>query len=184
MNDLILLCFEFLKTGLFAIGGGLATLPFLVQMSNAHPHWFTLEQLADMIAISESTPGAIGINMSTYVGYSTYGVLGGILASLSLTLPSIIIIIIIAKLMNKFNDNPYIQNSLKGLRPAVTGLIAGAGFTVLKLCVFDNVNMTIKILPTLLLILFFILTQLKFTKKIHPILFIVAGAILGIVFKL
>ncbi|NMD37251.1 MAG: chromate transporter [Christensenellaceae bacterium] len=184
MRDLFLLCFEYLKTGLFAIGGGLATLPFLVQMSNNYPHWFTLEQLADMIAISESTPGAIGINMSTYVGYNTYGILGGILASISLTIPSIVIIIIIAKLMNKFNDNPYIQNSLKGLRPAVTGLIASAGFTVLKLCVYDNINNTIKILPSALIVIFFILTQAKPTKKIHPILFIIAGAICGIVFKL
>ena len=78
------LMYEFFKTGLFSVGGGLATLPFLYEMSSRYPHWFTSADIADMIAISESTPGPIGINMSTYAGYTVAGILGGVLASFSL----------------------------------------------------------------------------------------------------
>ena len=105
MNALLRLMFEFFKTGLFSVGGGLATLPFLYEMSDK-TGWFTHADIADMIAISESTPGAIGINMSTYAGYKTAGIPGGILASLSLAAPSVIIILIIARFLKKFRDNP------------------------------------------------------------------------------
>ena len=95
---LLRLMFEFFKTGLFAVGGGLATLPFLYEISDK-TGWFSHADIADMIAISESTPGAIGINMSTYAGFKTAGVPGGILATLSLAAPSLIIILIIAKFL-------------------------------------------------------------------------------------
>ena len=90
----LLLFWEFFKTGLFAVGGGLATLPFLTQMSVSHPDWFTTQMLADMIAVSESTPGPIGVNMATYVGYTVAGIPGAIVATCSLVLPSLIIITI------------------------------------------------------------------------------------------
>ena len=103
---LLRLMLEFIKTGLFSVGGGLATLPFLYEMSDA-TGWFSHADIADMIAVSESTPGAIGINMSTYAGFKTAGVLGGILATLALAFPSVVIILIIAKFLNKFRDNPW-----------------------------------------------------------------------------
>ena len=80
---LLLLFFEFFKTGLFAVGGGMATLPFLYDMLGRHPDWFTASQLADMIAVSESTPGPIGVNMATYVGFETSGIPGALVATLS-----------------------------------------------------------------------------------------------------
>ena len=92
------LFYQFFKTGLFAVGGGLATLPFLYEMANT-TRWFSHADVADMIAISESTPGAIGINMSTYSGFLAGGVLGGVVATLGLACPSVIIIIIISRIL-------------------------------------------------------------------------------------
>ena len=98
------LFWNFFKTGLFSVGGGLATLPFLYEMSN-NTHWFTHADIADMIAISECTPGAIGINMSTYAGYMTGGLFGGIFATIGLACPSVIIILLISRFLEKFRTN-------------------------------------------------------------------------------
>ena len=116
------LMLAFFKTGLFSVGGGLATLPFLYEMSD-QTGWFSHADIADMIAISESTPGAIGINMSTYAGYKTAGVPGGILASLALATPSVVIILIIARFLKKFRDNPNVEGAFYGLRPASIAMI-------------------------------------------------------------
>ena len=130
------LIFEFFKTGLFTVGGGLATLPFLYEISNK-TGWFSHTDIADMIAVSESTPGAIGINMSTYAGYTTGGVPGGILATLSLAAPSVIIILIIAHFLNKFQDSPYVKGAFYGLRPASIAMISAAGINVAKVALLD-----------------------------------------------
>lgn len=187
----LLLFWEFFKTGLFAVGGGLATLPFLTEMSNTHPEWFSHEMLANMIAVSESTPGPIGINMATYVGYTVGGIGGAVLATLALVLPSLIIIIAIAKVLDRYMKNKYIQSVFKGLRPAVTGLIAAAGFSVIKLSIlipeafsitapYKAVNFT----ALLIFAVFVFFTQFKKTKKLHPIVFILIGAVLGIILKM
>ena len=126
------LFFEFFKAGLFAIGGGMATLPFLYDISDK-TGWFTYGQLADMVAISESTPGPIGVNMATYVGFTTAGISGSVIATLGLITPSIIIILIIAGFLKAFKDNKFVQDAFYGLRPASTGLIAAAGFSVFAL---------------------------------------------------
>ena len=130
------LFFEFFKAGLFAIGGGMATLPFLYDISDK-TGWFTYGQLADMVAISESTPGPIGVNMATYVGFTTAGVPGSVIATLGLITPSIIIILIIAGFLKAFKDSKYVQNAFYGLRPASAGLIAAAGFSVFLLVLLD-----------------------------------------------
>ena len=122
---------EFFKTGLFAIGGGLATIPFLEDIARRYT-WFTTEQLTDMIAISESTPGPIGVNMATYAGYQAgyaeggvlLGILGGLVATLSLVLPSVIVILIIAGFLEKFKENKLVKNTFYCLRPAVIGMLA------------------------------------------------------------
>lgn len=187
MNIYILLFLEFFKTGLFSIGGGLATLPFLYEMADKYP-WFDRAMLADMIAVSESTPGPIGINMATYVGYETGGIFGGILATVALVLPSIIIIIIIAKFLNKFNENKMVKSAFYGLRPAVTALIATAGFEVLKISIFTfekfaqsyNIVDIINIKSTVLFAGLFYITQ-RF--KTHPLTIIATAAVVGIIFK-
>ncbi|MBQ2964357.1 MAG: chromate transporter [Clostridia bacterium] len=188
--NILTLCFEFFKTGLFAVGGGLATLPFLSEMADKYP-WFTHEQLADMIAVSESTPGPIGVNMATYVGFRVCGIPGSVLATLSLVLPSLIIIVIVAKMMNKYMSNKYVQWAFSGLRPAVTGLIAAAGWSVVELALLDLTDFNIarfweaiNIPAVIIFAVVLFLAQFKKTKKLHPIVFIGACAVLGILLKL
>ncbi len=195
---LLTLCLEFFKTGLLAVGGGLATLPFLSDMADKYPTWFTHEQLADMIAVSESTPGPIGVNMATYVGFrvmsahgAVWSIPGAVFATLSLVLPSLIIIVIVAKAMNKYMENKFVQRAFSGLRPAVTGLIAAAGWSVIELTLLDLTDFDITRfweainVPAVIIfavVLFF--SMFKKTKKLHPIVFIGACAVLGIVLKL
>ncbi len=181
------LFYEFFKTGLFAIGGGLATLPFLNQMA-VKTGWFTETDIANMIAISESTPGPIGVNMATYAGYTTAGILGSIVATLGLVLPSLIIIIIISKILTKFKDNRNIKNVFYGLRPASTALIAAAGYSVFTKAVitlekFIDTGNFIDIINLKALILGIILFFAMKKFKLHPICFIVISAIAGIILK-
>lgn len=171
------LFWEFFKTGLFAIGGGMATVPFLFDIS-ARTGWFTTSELANMIAISESTPGPIGINMATYVGFETVGILGGVVATLSLMAPSVIISIIIVKVLMHFMDKPVVGVVFKHIRPAVIGLILFAFWQLAKLT-FIGVDNAIQWLP---LIAFLVLLALMLTfKKVHPILWIAVGAVFGII---
>ena len=123
------LFWEFFKTGLFAVGGGLATLPFLQDMAD-RTGWFTHAQLADMLAVSESTPGPIGVNMATYVGFTTGGIGGALVATIGLVTPSVIVILIVAAFLNAFRDSKWVSAAFYGLRPASTGHIAAAGFSV------------------------------------------------------
>lgn len=179
---------EFCKIGLFAIGGGLATLPFLYELADKHK-WYTTQMLADMIAISESTPGAIGINMSTYAGYNAGGIVGGIIATLSLTFPSIVIIIIVAQILEKFNENKYVQSVFSVLRPLVVGLISAASYQIFKISVIhaDTYAETGR-LSTLFDIkagiLFLALFLLVMKWKKHPIVFIGIGAAAGIILRM
>ena len=171
------LFWEFFKTGLFALGGGMATVPFLFDIG-ARTGWFTASELADMIAISESTPGPIGVNMATYVGFRSAGVLGGIVATIGLVTPSVIIILIVAKILNKFRNNPIVDTVFKYLRPAVIGLILFALWQLVPLT-FLGADRNILILPVIAFaVLLFCL--LKF-KKVHPIVWIGVGAVFGII---
>lgn len=188
---LLLLCWEFFKTGLFAVGGGLATLPFLSEMSTAHPDWFTHAQLADMIAVAESTPGPIGINMATFAGFRAAGVPGAILATCSLVLPALIVLIIIGRALDKYINNKYVKRIFGGLRPAVTGLIAAAGWSVVKLSLlnlegFDIARFweTFRLPAIGIFAVVLFLSLFKKTKKIHPIILIAACAAIGVVFRL
>ena len=193
------LVYEFFKTGLLAVGGGLATLPFLYEISNK-THWFTHGDIMNMIAVAESTPGAIGINMSTYVGNMTAGFLGGIIATLSLAAPSIIIITLISKALQKFRDAPVVEAVFKVLRPASTALITAALLGVAKSTllhadeveamqtgsqavtagsIFGAVNWFALIMAAILFI------AMHFgKKKIHPIVYIALSAVLGVAFSL
>ena len=186
----IQLFFEFFKAGLFAIGGGMATLPFLYDMSDK-TGWFTYGQLSDMIAVSESTPGPIGVNMATYVGFTTAGVLGSIVSTVGLVTPSVIIIIIISYFLKSFRENKYVDAAFYGLRPASTGLIAAAGMTVvtitlLKLDLFKSSGKIVDLFnwkALILAVIIYVLSNyVKKTKNLHPVFFIVGSAIIGIIF--
>ncbi|MBQ3481509.1 MAG: chromate transporter [Oscillospiraceae bacterium] len=192
MKLLLTLFFEFFKTGLFAVGGGMATLPFLYDMSARHPDWFTTAQLADMIAVSESTPGPIGVNMATYVGFRTAGVLGGLITTLGLVAPSVIIILIVARVLKQFRENKYVDAAFYGLRPCSVGLIAAAGVLVVKIALFDfdayalsgSLSDLFKVKALILAAVLLVLTRaVKATKKLHPIFFIVGSAAVGVLFS-
>lgn len=193
------LFYEFFKTGLFTIGGGMATVPFLYKMSDA-TGWFTYNDLANMIAVGESTPGPIGVNMATYVGFVTgieqgglpFAILGAVVATLGLITPSIIVILIIAAFLKSFKDNQYVGFAFYGLRPASAGLIAAAGISVIQSALIfpeyfkdgfnpDGINW---IGCALAIVLWLLTNKINKTKKLHPVIFIAFSAIIGIVFSM
>ncbi|MCF2620165.1 chromate transporter [Oscillibacter valericigenes] len=176
------LFWEFFKAGLFAVGGGMATLPFLYDISDK-TGWFTRAQLADMIAVSESTPGPIGVNMATYVGFITGGVPGALTATIGLITPSIIIILIVAAFLQAFRDSRYVTGAFYGLRPASTALITAAGLVVVRetFVLTDGVFFWQGLLLAAVLLVF--TRWVKATKNWHPIVFIGISALVGVVFR-
>ena len=183
---------EFFKTGLFSIGGGLATIPFLTAMSEKWG-WFTRETLGNMIAVGESTPGPIGVNMATYVGYTvgydkfgTLGaILGGFTATFALVLPSIIIILIVARILTAFKENKFVSRSFYAIRPAVTGMIATAAVAMIKSGIFTKSgNSLIKMLDIKAAILFAVLLICTNKIKLHPIFYIIIAGAVGAIFKM
>ena len=191
MSLYLRLFWEFFKTGLFAVGGGMATLPFMYDISDK-TGWFTHSMLADMVAVSESTPGPIGVNMATYVGFVTAGVPGAVIATVGLVTPSVIVILLIARVLKAFRENQYVDAGFYGLRPCSIGLIAAAGVLVIKLALFntelyastgaiaDLFNVKALILAAVLLAA---TRCIKKLKGLHPIVFILASAVIGIVFS-
>ena len=182
---------EFFFTGLFSVGGGLATLPFLYDMAD-RTAWFSYSQLADMIAISESTPGPIGVNMATYVGYTTAGIPGAVISTLGLIAPEFIVIMLIARVLEQFRKNKYVDAAFYGLRPCSVGLIAAAGFLVVKIALLNpeayalsgNILSLFNLKAIILGAVLLLLTRgIKKTKDLHPAFFIIFSAIVGIVFK-
>ncbi len=195
----IRLFFEFFKIGLFAVGGGMATVPFLYKLSDA-TGWFDYNELTNMIAVGESTPGPIGVNMATYVGYITGverggipgAILGAVTAMLGLITPSVIVILIVAMFLKSFRDNRYVNGAFYGLRPTSTGLIAAAGLSVaatnllysdaLKEGAFlEGFNFKGLILAVLLWIF---TNKVGKTKKLHPIVFIGVSAVIGVILSM
>lgn len=178
------LFWEFFKTGLFAVGGGMATLPFLYDISD-RTGWFTHAQLADMVAVSESTPGPIGVNMATYVGFLTGGVGGAAIATLGLVAPSIIVILIVAAFLRRFRDNKFVNGAFYGLRPASTAMIFAAGVLVVKAAFLPNGAAALDWRLFALAAVLIVLTNfVKKTKELHPIVFILGSAVVGVVLRL
>ncbi len=187
------LFWEFFKTGLFAIGGGMATIPFLYDISDA-TGWFTHNDLANMIAVSESTPGPIGVNMATYVGFITGmngngtagAIFGAVVATLGLITPCIIVILVVAVLLKNFRDNRYVNQAFYGLRPASTGLIAAAGLSVMMANLFqDGMTHIINWKGWILAVVLWLLTnKVGKTKGLHPIVFIGISAVAGVIFAM
>lgn len=193
------LFWEFFQAGLFAIGGGMATIPFLYDISDK-TGWFTHTDLANMIAVGESTPGPIGVNMATYVGFVTgmqdggilTAILGAVIATVGLVTPSIIVILIVAAILKSFRNNPYVERAFYGLRPASTGLIAAAGFSVVASTLFfSDVWGAGDLLGAfnwkgivLAAVLWVLTNVVKKTKGLHPIVFIGVSAVVGILLQM
>jgi len=179
------LFYEFFITGLFMFGGGLAAIPFLQQMGES-TGWFTTQELMDMIAIAEATPGPIGINMATYAGFTAAGVPGGIVASVGMLIPSVTIALVIARLLVRFKESKYVEYTLYGLRPASLGLISAAGLTVFSLVLFgvevrDLIGEGLFLFDYRALILAAVLLiATNIYKKAHPVLYLLISAVIGI----
>ncbi|MBS7229244.1 MAG: chromate transporter [Eubacteriales bacterium] len=181
------LFYEFFKVGLFSVGGGVATIPFYMELADKYD-WLTTQMLTDMIAVSESTPGPIGINLATYAGFRAAGIPGALVATFSEVLPSFIILVIIAKALERYKENALVSSAFSGIRPAVAGLIAAAGWSVMRVALFTAPSGS-SLFTTLLscdikwLVLFcalLALMQIKPLKKLHPIVYIVFSAVVGI----
>ena len=207
------LFFEFFKIGLFSVGGGLATIPFLQDLG-ARTGWFSAADLADMIAVSESTPGPMGVNMSTYVGFTcgmregglgpAGGILGAVVGVLGLVAPSVIVILLVSLFLKKFRDSKIVDGVFQGLRPASTALIAAAGISVAAIALvqtvwvstapdfpgqpaeqLEHMGYTAPYWPAIAIALaVFVCMRLPKLKKLHPILYIALAAVVGVVFQL
>lgn len=198
------LYWEFFKTGLFAIGGGMATVPFLQDIAQK-TGWYTSADLANMIAVSESTPGPIGINMATYVGYTTgstlagstpfidalLGIVGAIIATIGLITAPVVIILIVAKFLEQFRDNKYVNAAMYGLRAVSVALIAAAGVSIILISIFRIQNISdwrsavIDVRCFILAAVVFVATRyIPKVKKWHPIVFILLSAVIGIIFHM
>lgn len=172
----LLLIFEFFIIGTFAVGGGLATLPYLYSLADRYP-WFDKTTLIDMIAISESTPGPIGINMATFAGFKAGGVLGGVLASLSIIITGTIFMLIISNFLDKFKDHVLLKKVFYGIRPMVAALIAYAGYEMFNITILNGEAFKINVLA---LGIFVVASIVLLKTKLSPILLILFAAILGI----
>lgn len=185
MSVCLKLAGEFLKIGLFSVGGGLATLPFLYKLADSYD-WFTRAMLVDMIAISESTPGPIGVNMATYAGYTAAGVYGGVLATLSLVFPSVVIALFITKALDAFREDKFVKSAFYGIRPAVTALIASAALGIMKIMLVNLENGTAlaDFLNVKRAALFAVMLYLMKKYDKHPVFYIGGAAIIGAALRL
>ena len=186
---LLRLFYEFCKVGLFSVGGGLATIPFLSDLGT-RTGWFTAGDLANMIAVSESTPGPMGVNMATYVGFTAAGVPGGVIATLGLVFPSIVVIFIISKFLQKFRRSKAVDAVFYGLRAASVALITAAMLQVAEIALLfhsDPVSGLVRVFywPAIALAaVVFVVSRYTPLKKLHPICFILFSAAAGVLLGL
>lgn len=165
----LLLITEFFKIGLFSFGGGYATIPFLYHISQTY-NWYTLKELSQMVAVASITPGPVGINVATYAGLKTAGVLGSLCATISEMLPSLILVLIVAKLLKKYSDNFYVKATISTLKPISCALLASVAVGLIK----PEINDTKSI------ILLAILLILSWKSKKDPLFYILISALAGV----
>jgi chromate transporter len=182
---LLYLFATFFRTGLFAVGGGLATLPFIFEIADNSDGWLTREMVGNMLAVAQSSPGAIGANLSAYVGLRYAGIPGAYAAALGLIAPSIIVILIIARMLAAFKENPVVKSLFAGFRPAAAGLLSAACFGAIALSLWNAAAPAwyelIRWKETLIFAALFF-SIYKFKK--HPVIYIFAAGLAGVVLKL
>lgn len=171
MNLYMQLFLQFFHVGVFSFGGGYATLPFLYDIAEKF-HWYSPNQLTDMLAVSSITPGPVGVNVATFAGHTSAGILGALVATTAIILPSYIIVSLVYKVLDKFKTNIYVQGAIRGIKPAGCALLSAVG---LRLLFTSNLHL----LGTLL---FFILLISAFKKKLDPLFYLGTGAFVGFVF--
>jgi chromate transporter len=178
------LFWEFFKIGLFSIGGGLATLPFLYKLAEVYP-WLPADLIPDLVAAAQFSSGAIGVNMAIYAGFRCAGAAGGVIAALGLVCPSIIIIIVVARMFASFKENRTVKAVFSGLRPAAAGLLAAAGLSVVRASLYNADASSLAGLVrwrecVLFAALFFAIHRFKK----HPAIYIAAAGLTGIILGL
>lgn len=170
---LLNLCIEFFKIGLFSFGGGYATIPFLYHISQIYG-WYSLEELTHMIAVASITPGPVGINVATYAGLKSAGILGSVIATTSEMLPSFFLVIIVSKLLKKFSDNFYVKSLIMTLKPISCALLTAVAIGLLRPEIHDIKAMIL--LATLLLI--------SWKSKKDPLFYILIASLAGVIVRL
>ncbi len=163
------LCLEFFKIGLFSFGGGYATIPFLYHISQVY-NWYSLDELTQMVAVASITPGPVGINVATYAGLKTAGVLGSALATTSEMLPSLFLVIIVSKILRKFSDNFYVKSIIATLKPISCALLTSVALGLLKPEIRDLKAM----------VLLGVLLLMSWNSKKDPIIYIIISALVGL----
>ena len=182
--NLLYLFAVFFRIGLFAIGGGLATLPFLFEIAD-NSDWLTRESIGNMLAVAQSAPGAIGVNLAAYTGFTYTGVSGGLAAALGLVTPSIVIIIIVARMLQTFRESRIVKTLFTAFRPAAAGLLSSAGLGAIVLALWNSAAPRwYEFLRWKEFLLFGLIFFLVFKFKKHPVLYIAAAGAAGIIFKL
>ncbi len=169
MKLLFQLFLQFFHVGVFSFGGGYATLPFLYAISEKF-HWYSAKQLTDMLAISSITPGPVGVNVATFAGFATSGILGALVATTAVILPSFIIVTIVYNVLDKFQTNRYVKGAIRGIKPAGCALLSAVG---IRLLFTSNLHL----LGTLLFLFFIILS---FFKKRDPLFILGFSALVGL----
>lgn len=174
---------RFLYVGLFTVGGGLASIPLMIQMI-VEPGLVSHDMFYNMLGISESTPGPIGVNIATYIGYTQYGVIGGIVTTMGIIIPCFIISFLVSKAFQRFSETKAVKAAFYGIRAAVAGMIATAAYGVIRITIinWDGYVETGR-LPALLNwkagLIFAALLFLLFKFKKHPVVYIALGALAG-----
>lgn len=166
------LILEFFKIGLFSFGGGYATIPFLYHISEVY-HWYSLEELTQMVAVASITPGPVGINVATYAGLKSAGILGSFLATTAEMLPSLFLVIIVSKLLKKFSDNFYVKSIIETLKPISCALLTAVAIGLLKPSFTD--------IKAMILLAFLLILSWK--SKKDPLFYILLSAVLGVLIK-
>ncbi|NLT95646.1 MAG: chromate transporter [Clostridia bacterium] len=170
------LFFSFFKIGLFSFGGGYAMIPLVQKEIEAH-NWLTAQEFVDIIAVAEATPGPIAVNTATFVGFKTAGLMGGAVSTISVALPSFIIVLFIAKAVKKFSEHPVMKGLLYGIRPVVISLILLAAVFVAKTVLFAQNGFLGLDWISISIAVFALVGIIKF--KMHPILLIILAALAG-----
>jgi len=186
---LLYLLVTFFKIGLFSVGGGLATLPFLFEIADSSQAggsaWLTREMIGNMLAVAQSLPGAIGVNLSAYTGVRYGGIPGAYMAAFGVIAPSIIVILVVARMLRAFRENAVVKSLFEGLRPAAAGLLSAAGFGAIALSLWNAAAPVwyayVRWKESVIFVVLFFLIY-KFKK--HPIVYIAAAGALGVILRL
>lgn len=181
MSTYLILILEFFKIGLFAIGGGYATVPFLYNLSSVH-HWFNPKDLIQMLAIANIVPGPVGINLASLTGYRVAGFWGAFAAATGIMIPSLIFVFIISKLLKEFEGNRFVKAILYMLKPASCAMIFAIGFKLLKETIFETGQpVSFHSIEWSALILFLALFIISLKQKYSPLFYLGVPALVGVI---